>query len=121
MKKLCSLLALILCLASALPALAEPFGAKMGDGMDRFPELAGKSGRTFFVQNAPAPQADFGSYIVTFEKDGLSAISGVKTSCVLSTRISVEYRHCGEISVPLFARCCANANSEDISASRYAP
>ena len=78
MKKLCSLLALILCLASALPALAEPFGAKMGDGMDRFPELAGKSGRTFFVQNAPAPQADFGSYIVTFEKDGLSAISGVK-------------------------------------------
>ena len=77
MNRLTAILALIFCLA-ALPASADPFGVKMGDGMDRFPELAGKAGRTFFVNEAPAPQAAFGSYIVTFEKDGLSAISGVK-------------------------------------------
>ena len=79
MKKFTALLAFLFCLAMAVPALAEPFGARMGDSPDRFPEAAGKSGRTFFLSTAPEPQPDFQQYIVTFEgQDGLSAISGVK-------------------------------------------
>jgi hypothetical protein len=78
MKKLTAILALIFCLA-ALPASAEPFGTKMGDSASRFPEIAGQSGRTFFVKEVPAPQQGFQQYIVTFEgKEGLSAISGLK-------------------------------------------
>jgi hypothetical protein len=78
MKKLTAILALIFCLA-ALPASAEPFGTKMGDSASRFPEIAGQSGRTFFVKEVPAPQQGFQQYIVTFEgQEGLSAISGLK-------------------------------------------
>lgn len=78
MKKISVLLALLSCLAFALPALAEPFGVSMGDAMGRFPELAGKSGRTHHLAAVPAPQPGFQQHIVTFEeKDGLSSISGL--------------------------------------------
>ena len=78
MKKLTAILALIFCLA-ALPASAEPFGTKMGDSASRFPEIAGQSGRTFFVKEVPAPQPGFDQYIVNFEeKGGLSAITALK-------------------------------------------
>lgn len=79
MKKISVLIAVLASLAFAFPALAEPFGTRMGAPITSFPELSGKSGRTFFVSGVPAPQADFSRYIVTFEeKDGLSAVSGLK-------------------------------------------
>ena len=88
---------LALCLALfAAPALAEPFGTSMGDPMSRFPELSGKSGRTFFVTCVPAPQKDFSKYILTFEeKDGLSAVSGVK-----------EFTESEGGVLPFFSRVC---------------
>ncbi|MBQ4615314.1 MAG: hypothetical protein IJB29_01170 [Mailhella sp.] len=78
MKRFTALLAFLFCLAMAVPALAEPFGVRMGDSPDRFPEAAGKSGKNFYLSTVPAPQPGFAQYIVTFEQDGLCAISGLK-------------------------------------------
>ena len=102
MKKLTAILALVFCLATAVPSLAEciagkagdvfasfpevttPFGVKMGCPADFFPELRNKevtSRSTYMVRSVPNPSPLFDLYLLNFEDDGkrvdgLSAICG---------------------------------------------
>ncbi|MBR6624947.1 MAG: hypothetical protein IKL01_01855, partial [Mailhella sp.] len=101
MKKLTALLALIFCLATAIPAqagciagkegdvfasfpeVATPFGAKMGMPGKAFPELRHKevtSRETFVVRSVPKPSPLFDLYLLTFEDDGRS-VDGLSSIC----------------------------------------
>ena len=101
MKKLTALLALVFCLATAVPSLAEciagrkgdvfasfpevttPFGAKMGMPGKAFPELRHKevtSRSTYVVRSVPKPSPLFDLYLLTFEDDGRS-VDGLSAVC----------------------------------------